>query len=75
MTRSWMPIYSMRASWKGTLRFWTCSTFPVRKMQWLTTCQLRHPLQPLFRMECWKEDCGSLQLGQPTQAKGVRPAP
>ena len=52
MIRSWLPICSMRASWKRTLRSWTCSTFPVLKMQWLMTCQLRPPLQLLFRMEC-----------------------
>jgi ribonuclease HI len=27
------------------------------------------------RMECWKDDCVNLQLGQPTQVKGARPAP
>jgi hypothetical protein len=25
---------------------------PMRKIQWLMTCQLRHPLRLLFRMEC-----------------------
>jgi ribonuclease HI len=45
---------------KMTLRSWTCSTFPVQKMQWLMTCQLRPPLRLLFQMECWKEDCDNL---------------
>jgi hypothetical protein len=75
MTRSWLPICSMHASWKRTLRSCTCSTFPIRKMQWLTTYQLRSQLRLRFRMECWKEDYGNLQLGQPTQVKGARPAP
>jgi hypothetical protein len=63
MTRSWLPICSMRASWKKDFEVLDLQHIPCAEMQWLTTCQLRPPLWLLFWMECWKEDCGSLQLG------------
>jgi hypothetical protein len=70
MICSWPSICSTRVSWKMTLRSWTYSTFSARRVQWQMTCQSRPPPQLWFLMECWKDGCGNLQLGQPTQAKG-----
>jgi ribonuclease HI len=49
-----------------TSRSWTFTTSLAWKMQSQMTCQPRPPPRLQSLMECLKDDCGNLQLGQPT---------